>query len=165
MFASRVVKEIKVKVTNPESVAFLGTDVVDVTIRKLSGRSLEKIRQQKSIEQAPPLRAYGAELLKGLQKELDEAAKALAAAKAAKDTDSRRKERYDAHDRVSTLVAGIVRWSCQDKVALEQKSIEDLDEDVMQRIHEEIVDLSCGPLTAEEAQAQEGESTGRSTAS
>lgn len=168
MFARFVTKDVTVKVTTPEVVAVLGSDQVVVTIQKLSGSSLEKTRIQRTIVQAAPLRAYGAELLKGLQsKELDEAAAALAAKKT--DPADLRKLRYDAHDRESTLMAGIIRWSCEEKFPLgsgadKAKSISDLEEAVAQQLHEEIVDLSAGPITAAEAQAKEGESSGRSTA-
>jgi hypothetical protein len=111
--------------------------MVDVTIRTLSGRSLEKARLASTIEQGPAVRSLGGEVIKALQSpELDALAEELKAKKADP------KERYKRYDRFSTLVAGIKRWSCQDKVELSPKAIEDLKEPDAQKIFEAIIDRS-----------------------
>ncbi len=166
MFSSRVQRDITVKVPQAEVAEFLGTDEIAVTIRKLSGASLEKARIQATIVQAAPMRALGGPLIKELQAggaALDEAAKKLAERKTT--VEGRKAARYAAHDRESVLVAGILRWSCEDKVKLDTGSIADLDEDVAQQIHEAILDLSLPPLDPIEIEAEGKGASAASTSS
>lgn len=136
MFASRVTKDV---VLND------GDLDVTVTIQKLSARALEKAREAKTISQAAPLRAMGGDILKAVRSEsMDEAAASLRAKRAT--IEGAKKERYDAHDRFTVLQAGIVRWRGADLPPVSPKSVEDLDEDSAQRLHEEIVDLSLPPI-------------------
>lgn len=164
MFASRVQRDITVKVGDPEDAAYLGADEIAVTIRKLSGASLDKARIQAAITQAAPLRALGADLLKGIQSSaVDEAAKALAAKKST--LEGRKTARYAAYDRETVLVQGVVRWSCEDKAKLNPQNLADLDEDAAQKIHEAVLDLSLPPLDPAEAEAEGKGDSGPSTSS
>lgn len=157
MFANLIHWDITIKVTRPEVVAYLGTDEITVTCRMLSGRSLEKVRQQATIESAASLRALGADLLKGLREveAVPENAAQIAEADAKRKTDpeAQRKARYGSFDRTSTLVAGIVRWSCQDKVPLTPDAICEMDDADAKTIFESIVDRSA---PAADAQVAEG---------
>ena len=136
MFASRVTKDV---VLND------GDLDVTVTVQKLSARALEKAREARTVSQAAPLRAMGGDILKAMRSEsMDEAAASLRAKRAT--LEGAKKERYDAHDRFTVLQSGIVRWRGADLPAVSQESIEDLDEDSAQKLHEEILDLSLPPI-------------------
>src|SRR3990167_5274780 len=74
MFASRKTDDVTVQDESGEVV---------VTVQKLSGRSLEKAREAKQIAQAPPIRAYGGDIMRALRSDaLEEAAASLAAKRA-----------------------------------------------------------------------------------
>lgn len=138
LFASQVTKDI-----------VRGEDTI--TIRKLSGKSLQKAREGRSMDQTSYLRHLGAELFRVLRSEaLDEAAKKLEAMKEAKTPEERRKARYGEYDRDLVLNAGILRWSCGD---LTPDRVADLPEEDAQALHEAILDLSLPPLDASEADA------------
>jgi xanthine dehydrogenase iron-sulfur cluster and FAD-binding subunit A len=145
MFASRIQDNVEVK----------GGTIV--TVRKLSGRSLEKAREAKSSSQLASLSNASGELIRAMRSDAIERAAAQLAAKReaeANDPKARAKARYDAHDREVVLNAGIVRWSCEEKV--NPDNIADLDEDVAQQLHEAILDLSLPSLDPVEAEAVEG---------
>lgn len=145
MFASRITRDVEVG------------DGAVVTIRKLSGRSLEKAREAKSAQQLGSLRNASKELLQAMRSsEIDAAAAQLAARREAEAGDAklRAKARYDAHDREAVLNAGIVRWSAQEPV--NPDNIMDLEEGIAQRLHEAILDLSLPPLEPSVAEALEG---------
>ncbi len=164
MFASRVQRDITVKVLDPENVAFLGADEIPVTIRKLSAASLERARIQNTIANAPPLRAMGGDLVKTLSSPgLDEAAKELAAKRATPE--GRRAARYGAFDCESVLVAGVVRWGCEDKVKLSPQALSELDEPSARQIHEAILDLSLPPIDPTEGAAEGKGASAASTSS
>jgi hypothetical protein len=113
---------------------------VQVTVRKLSWKSLEKAKVAKSAEQAASLRPYGGEVVKALHSpELTEAAANLKKKK--NDPGERLKAHYERFDRSSVLYAGIVSWSIEDKVNPE--AIDDLEEAVAEELHRQIVDLSA----------------------
>ena len=142
MFASRVTKDVEVKD---------GAAVTLVTIRKLSGRSLEKAREAKAAAQLASLRNASKDLLQAMRSsELDAAAAQLAAKREAesKDPKAQAKARYDAHDRETVLNAGIWRWSCPEPV--NPDNIADLDEAIAQQLHEAILDLSLPGLDVAE---------------
>ena len=150
MFASRITKDVDIQD---------GDSVVVVTIQKLSGRSLQKAREARSAAQLSALRGASKDMLQVFRSsELDQAAEQLAAKRAreANDPEVRRLARYNDFDRECILNAGLVRWSCQDKVALSSESIADLDEDTAQRLHTAILDLSLLPLDPAMAEAELG---------
>jgi hypothetical protein len=139
MFASREERTVQVKD---------GDDTVDVTIRKLSGRNLERARQASTIEQGPAIKSMGGEVIKALQSDaLNELAKELK-----KDADP--KARYKKYDRQTTLELAIKRWSCEKKMPLSPTSIEDLEEAVAQQVFEAVIDLSDPPPAVAEAQGK-----------
>jgi hypothetical protein len=135
--------------TKPVTVKDEELGEIVVTIRKLSGSSLEKAAVQRGIVQAAYFRALGAPFLQELSSpKADEARKILADEK--KDPAALRKARYAQYDRDSVLIAGIERWSCEDKYP-KSESITKLDEDTAQELHEAILDYSLPPITIEEA--------------
>lgn len=120
-----------------------------VIIRKLSWRTLERARQARSGEMAAAARSYGGDVIKALRSEtLDELAKKVAEKRA--DPEERRKARYAEYDRGTLLVAGIESWPYGE---LNPERIDLLDEEQAERLHQELVDLSLGPLEVAEAEA------------
>lgn len=121
-----------------------------VSIRKLSRRTLRRAATNKSIDQAGNLKALGGDVVKALNsKELEEIQKRLKAAK--KTAEELRKERYASFDEDVILDAGIESWTYPVKV--DAASIEKLDDESAKKLFEEIVDFSCGPI--DEAEAEE----------
>ncbi len=137
--------------TKPVTVKDEELGEIVVTIRKLSGSSLEKAAVNRGIVQAAYFRALGAPFLRDLSSpQAEEAKKILADEK--KDPAALRKARYAQYDRDSVLIAGIERWSCEDKFPKSPESIAKLDEDAAQDLHEAILDYSLPPITLEEVQ-------------
>jgi hypothetical protein len=168
MFASLVQKDVTLKVEQPEVVAFLGTDEVTVTYRKLSGASLTKARQQATIVGAASLRALGGELIREVNKPeagaaLDEAAKKIAERKAT--VEGRKRSIYGEYDRPTVLLQGLVRWSCEDKMPLNEESRGALDEKHAQRLFELILEMSDPRLNPEALAAEGKGDSGPSTVS
>lgn len=150
MFASRITKNVEIQD---------GDDVVIVTVQKLSGRSLQKAKEAKSAAQLSALRGASKEMLAMFRSpELEAAAAQIAAKRGAEASDSKAREqaRYDQFDRECVLNAGIVRWSCEDKIKLSPEAIGDLDEDAAQRLHAEILTLSLPPLDPSAIEAELG---------
>lgn len=140
MFASKVTKEIAV-----------GDE--RVMLRKLSGAQLDEASKVRQFAVAQVTRQMGAELLKAFRE--------TPAVESEQDEAARRQARYLSYDRLTVLKMGIVWWSVDEKPTAEK--IADLDEPTMQRLFEEILDLSF--QTPEEAAAARKNASGPSTAS
>ena len=148
MFASRITKDVDIQD---------GAAIVVVTVQKLSGRSLQAARDARSQAQLGSLRGASREMLEMIRSpQLDAAAEKLAAQRKseATDPDAQRKARYNDYDREHVLLAGIVRWSAKPDKSPE--AIADLDEDVSQKLHEAILDLSLPSLDPAKVEAEVG---------
>jgi hypothetical protein len=144
MFASQVTREVQI-------------EDVTVTIKKLSGRALEKASEARQLAVAENMRRMGGDVLKSLRdiKTADVVGEP--------DYAAATKARYGQYDRTAVLVAGILRWSAQ--VPPSTAAIEDLDEDTAEQLHKAILDLSLPPLDPKEFEAQQGKGSGLSTSS
>jgi hypothetical protein len=128
---------------------------IDVTIRKLSWKSLKKARQAKTIDGANELRAFGGEIVRAFtgaaKSDVEAALKAVdeieSRERAKKTPEQLRQERYDAHDPEVTLVAGVVGWTAEREFRASE--VDNLDDQTAKTLHEEIVDYSLGPIDAE----------------
>jgi hypothetical protein len=128
--------------------------LVTVTLRKLSGSSLEKAAMQRGIAQAAYFRSLGAPFMVDMQSPALQAAREILAEEKAnekKDPAALRRARYSNYDRESVLIAGIERWTCEDKFKLSPKSIALLEDAEAQKLHEEILDFSLPPIDEDEA--------------
>jgi hypothetical protein len=147
MFASKVQKEVSIGA---------GDDAVTVTIRKLSGRSLEKASEARQIAVSQGMRSMGGDILRTLR-DLE----TTKAEPEKPDYAAATKARYSTYDRMAVLLAGIVRWTAEEPPTL--KFMEDeLDEESCQKLHEAILDLSLPPLDPAEFKAQQSKDSGRS---
>jgi hypothetical protein len=135
MFASKITQDITVKD---------GDKDVKVTIRKLSGRSLQNASEARQITVARMARTMGAEMLQAVRDR--EAAKE----KAQKILDPA-EARFQLYDRETVLVAGIASWDAKEDVV---EGVADLDEDTADAIFRAIVTLSVP--TEEERKAVRG---------
>ena len=132
-----------------------GPEAVVATIRKLSGKSLDKASEARQIAQIVTARAAGADLVK-LFRELDN--EKLEAPP--KDPAARARARYATFDRAATLTSGIEALSkhptkADGKTSMSlPDSIEDLDQPSAELLFHKIVDLSLGPLDEVEVQAE-----------
>jgi len=135
MFASQVTKAVQV-------------GDVEVVIRKLSGRSLDKARDAKQIASATQIRAFGGDVLKALRDDTVTLAVESLRSKA-EDAEAKRKAIYASVDRDTVLTQGIVSWNASRKLTPE--AIADLDEDSANALHEAIMDLSLPPKDVVEA--------------
>jgi hypothetical protein len=145
MFAKRITKDVEVNE---------GDKVVSVTIQKLSGRALRHAQEQQTISELTSMRAASRDMWAGLRSaEAEELAQRVADKKKKETADpkARAKARYAAHDRTHVLNAGIVRWNAS--VPLTPESIDELDEETCEKLHEAILDLSLPPLDPVEAEA------------
>jgi len=146
MFASRITKNVDVQD---------GDGVVIVTVQKLSGRSLQKAREQRSAAQLASLRGASKDMLAMFRSpELDVLAAQVK--RQTEDAQARAQARYNEFDREAVLNAGIVRWSCEDRIKLSPEAVADLDEDTAQKLHAEILDLSLPPLDPAVLEAELG---------
>jgi hypothetical protein len=148
MFAKQITKEVAV---GPET----------VTIRKLSGRSLQKAREAQRSTQVQNVREIGPEMIKAFRAERAEADAAAAKPEEApiveltqEDLDKARKASFAEFDRDVVLVAGIVSWTAKDAknkaIPVNEANIGELDEETSQLLHDEILDLSLAPVNADE---------------
>jgi hypothetical protein len=154
MFASKVQKDVTVGE---------GEAAVIVTIRKLSGRSLEKASEARQIGVAQGMKSMGGDILRTLR-DLEEADKKSGAESPEKpDYAAATKKRYATYDRATVLVMGVVRWTAEPKVGAQ--ALDDLEEDAAQKIHEAILDLSLPPLDPAEFKAAQGKDSGLSSSS
>lgn len=136
MFASMVQKEVVL------------ADGERVVIRKLNHATLDRARDARSSKGARSLRDFGGEIVSVLRSEEFGQLKA----KREEDPNAPRLARYNAFDRGIVLVAGIKSWTSSEKLTPE--AVEDLDEPSAQKIFEEIVDLSLGPLNQKTVEEQ-----------
>jgi len=114
---------------------------VTVTVRKLSGRSLEKASEAQSISAATVTRSFGPEVMKVLRE-----------GRAEQTPEQRTASRYQAYDRQSVLVAGIMRWTSPVPLA---QGIDDLDEESAELLFRAILDLSLPAIDPEAVKAAE----------
>ena len=150
MFASRITKNVDIQD---------GDVVVVVTVQKLSARSLQKAREARSAAQLYSLRGASKDMLQMFRSpELDAAAEKIASRRAAEanDPEARARARYEQFDREAVLNAGIVRWSCEDRIRLSPEAVSDLDEDSSEKLCREILDLSLPPLDPAVTEAELG---------
>jgi hypothetical protein len=141
MFAKKTTKTVIIRDEDAE---------VAVVVRKLSASQLElaaEARQERAVKAA---RAYGADLMKAIH---DPAEVAKAAPKDP-TPEERRRARYAAYDRFSCLRQGIASWTSS--VKLDDDAIKDLDDETATKLHEEVVDLTLGPIDAKAAEAESG---------
>jgi hypothetical protein len=135
MFASKITKDITVRD---------GDKDVKVTIRKLSGRSLQNASEARQVSVARMAKAMGAEMVQAYQ------ARQEATDKASKILDPS-EARFTLYDRETVLVAGIASWDVDIDVA---EGVKDLDEDTANDIFRAIITLSVP--TEEERKAVQG---------
>lgn len=143
MFASQVTKEI-----------LLAKGELATVIQKLSGSSIRKAREVKTIADMQRTRHMGGEVLRVFRETDAQRQAAPAAAPAAppapKTLDELRKERCDQFDREDVLMRGIRSWSSTRSIV---DGVPDLDEEDSQYAYEEILELALGPLVPEQAKA------------
>jgi len=142
MFAKQITKDVEV-----------GTEIV--TVRKLSGKTLQKAREAKRSEQVSNMRELGAEMIRAFREEREK----LAAVKpealpippkepTREELEKTRKDSFSEYDRDTVLVAGISKWTA--KVPVSPENIADLDEESATKLHNEILDLSLAPVNTAE---------------
>ena len=122
-----------------ETQAEVAVEDVQVTIRKLSGRSLEKAAEARQIALGSTVRSFGPDLIETFRKtKRDETPEAQAQA------------RYSGYDRHTVLTAGVVRWTADKGL---REGIEDLDEAAAEKLFRAILELSLpAPAVAAEAE-------------
>lgn len=130
-----------------ESVELPSIDLV-VVIRKLSGSSLRKAREVRSIDDMKRTRNIGADVLRMF----DEMAKERDSAPQALTLEQRHAQRYARYDRDDMIVRGSKEWSRAEPMTTE--NLLDLPEPEAERLFRRIVDLAEGPI--DEAEAKEG---------
>lgn len=122
---------------------------VQVTIRKLSARVLERAREARSAAQVKSLRDLGPEMVKVMKSDGLEAV----AQELKRDESAVKRQRYGAFDRQTVLAEGIVSWT--HSRPLDSAAIADLDEETAELLHEQILELSLPPLDRAESEAVE----------
>ena len=136
-----------------------------IYIRKLSGRSLEKAAEQRTMDQIRFQRAMGVELLKGMRN-FDNVAEKVEEALKAKAEEKKKptaEQRYAAYDRHTVLTMGIDGWSFP--VPKDDEHVSDLDEASANKTHKAILDLSLPPIDKEEVEAATSKDSGASISS
>lgn len=150
MFAKQIVKDVKV-----------GEDTV--TVRKLSGKTLDKARVARRADQVQSMRDIGAELIKAFREGKESAKSEVVALTAAppeptpEELSAARRETFGDYDRDTVLYAGIVRWTAKldgKSVPLNPEAIDDLTEEESKLIFDEILDLSVPVSNAAEVQGK-----------
>lgn len=131
-----------------EKVELPSLDLV-VVIRKLSGSSLRKAREVRTIGDMQRTRNIGSDVLRMFDELAKERDKSIAIT--ALTLEQKRKARYERYDRDDLLVRGVKEWSKTDPLTTE--NLLDLPEAEAQTVFERIVDLAEGVLTEEEADA------------
>jgi hypothetical protein len=126
-----------------------------ITIRKLSGRSLDRARQARQIEVAQSMAGMTEQNIRGLFG-TPEARRLEAAKESGKKPsfDDARKARYAQYDRGVVLVAGILRWSFSDTVPTDP--LDAVDDETAQTTHEAIIDFSLKPIDPSEYEVEMG---------
>lgn len=123
MFASRTKKVISVED---------GDSTVEVTIQKLSARSLEKAAEARQIAVGAVTRNLGSEIMRSLRDLPDAPKKEL--------TDKEKREaRFSPFDRDHVLSVGIVSWTSEKNL---KEGIPDLDEETSKLLFEAILEMS-----------------------
>lgn len=130
MLASNVKKQVKV-----------GEETV--TVRKLSYMALKRAQDLRETQRARVLRDFGGDVLKAFRAQ---PVSAQAGVRPEEELERLQKARYDAFDRESVLVGGIVSWTLS--VPANPENIADLEDDAARLISEQIIDLSLPPIEA-----------------
>lgn len=139
MFASKIRQEVEV-------------DGGSVTIRKLSFSKLDQARDARQLKSATTIKTYGGEVLKVLRDESTaDLTERLKARK--EDPEVARKARYLEYDRLEILHAGVVSFNGE---AAQIEQIDDLVDEVAQKIFEAIIDLSAPPPDVQKAEQEKG---------
>lgn len=149
MFARRVTEVVEIEDRSQG-------EVIRVTIRKLSGKTLQKASAMRQSEVAQAAKDAGPDLLEMAQRH---AAKLEAEPEKKKEPtlEERERARYLGYDRQTVLQAGIDGWTGTD-VKFSQQMVDDLDEQTCDLLHRRIINLSLGDLEFEEARREEGKS-------
>jgi len=149
MFAKQIQKEV---VVGPEI----------VVVRKLSGRSLQKARDNARSAQVQNVREIGPEMIRAFREEKAEAAAEQILEPIVEPTKEEllkaRRASFLAYDQFTVLVAGVVSWTAKDKgkpVPVNVESLGELDEETSILLFEEILDLSVAPINAEEVSGKD----------
>lgn len=140
MFASRVTKQV---ILTDES-----GEAVTVTIRKLSGGSLEKAAQAHQGQSLSNLRHMGGEIAQAFRQPIDFSL--MKQLEKQKTPEEQRREQYDQYDRTAILRAGVQSWTSKVDV---ETGVDDLDEATMKLLFEEILELSLPPMDRKELEA------------
>ncbi len=119
VFASEVKKDVLV-------------EGVTVTVRKLSGRSLEKAAEARQIALGATVRSFGSDLIKTFRE-----------TKREETPEAQKAARYAGYDRSAVLVAGVASWDFERK--LNPEAIDDLEESAAEFLFREILELSLPP--------------------
>jgi hypothetical protein len=137
MFASNTKKEVPL------------AGGICVTIRKLSGRSLEKALEARQIQVMKMFTAESLKAFRELPKEEAEGVVKNASASAKKDSD-----KYALYDRHTVLVQGIHSWGGPGTPeTVTPEAVGDLEEPVAALLYKEIIDLSIpDPVVAEKTE-------------
>ena len=144
MFAKQIQKEVVV-----------GEEIV--VIRKLSGRSLQKARDEQRSAQVQNVREIGPEMIKAFRAEkaeekTDPAPFEIVVQPTTEELEKARKASFSEYDRVVVLNSGIVSWTAKDQgkaVPVNAETIDELDEVISNLLHEEILDISVSPINAD----------------
>jgi len=144
MFASRTKKTVEV-------------DGVNVVIRKLSARSLEKAVEARQIASAQLAQTFGPDLMRVFRE--GEAPQKLVADDEDVSPEMREQARLAMYDRAAVLVAGVESWDARDeggKPITVSAGLDDLDESAATTLHKAILDLSLGPSDPKLAEEERG---------
>lgn len=132
MFASRVTSTVLVEDQDGS---------VSVVVRKLSAITLERAAETRAAAVATASSKWGAEMIRSFRDTGDDK---KSAEPKPRDLEAERKARYTSYDRQTVLGKGVVSWTAKERVCPD--TIEDLDEQTSQQLHEAILDLSLPSL-------------------
>jgi hypothetical protein len=149
MFARETLKDVEVKGSDENSPEI-------VTVRKLSGKTLQKARDAKRGEQVSNMREMGAEMIRAFREEREKAAVSTkqdalpipVKEPTLDELQKARKASFSEYDRDQVLVAGIAKWT--PTIPVNPENIAELDEETANLLHEEILDLSVAPANLAE---------------
>ncbi len=128
-----------------------------VIIRKLSGKSLRAAREVRTMSDAKSTRAIGGEVLKALNEDREEREQ-----KRKPTLKQRKAARLALYDRDDILRRGVDSWSDGRSIL---DGLDDLDEPSSQTLYEAIIELSLGPVEADEEAEQAAAAEGKGSPS
>jgi len=143
MFTKKITKEVAIE----EDGKTTGT----VIIRKLSAKSLGKIREQKQIASFQLTAKMGSDMIKAFRQTASERAELDKLSTHA--AEERPEDRYAQYDRDTTLERGIVSWSFDETI---KEGLEDMDEPSSELLFRAIIDLSDPPSQEKIAEGKAG---------